>query len=135
MVVRVQVPLWVPSKKKERTKMSKSSSSVATPENEVLPGTEEEIKVSKGWVVVVYNDDYHTFDYVIECLCSVIEATLDEAVEFAVTIHESGEAAVAGPMSKNEAESISSRIASFGPDKNHKNPKENTGLRTSIKEV
>lgn len=97
--------------------------------------TAQEVSPQRGWVVVVYNDDHHTFPYVILVFCAILQVSAEEANRLAMTIHTQGEAVVAGPMSKYEAAEISLKIASFGPDPFSIKPTSNVGLKTSIKEA
>ncbi|MCC5877450.1 MAG: ATP-dependent Clp protease adaptor ClpS [Candidatus Sumerlaeia bacterium] len=97
--------------------------------------TGAEVKPQRGWVVVVYNDDHHTFIYVIMVFCAILQVSAEDANRLATTIHTKGEAVVAGPMSKYEAVEISQKIASFGPDPFSMKPTTNIGLKTSIKEA
>jgi ATP-dependent Clp protease adaptor protein ClpS len=77
---------------------------------------EEQTATNRGWVVVVFNDDDHTFEYVMHVFCKVLLISSEKAERLAWTIHSSGSAVVAGPMSKFEAEEIVTKIRNFGPD-------------------
>lgn len=99
------------------------------------PKTQKNVRPSKGWVVIVYNDDHHTFQYVVECLCQIVHLTPKQALDKAFEIHTQGKSVVAGPMSKYEAQEISNKIAKYGPDPYSHNPEKNVGLKTSVEEA
>jgi ATP-dependent Clp protease adaptor protein ClpS len=44
--------------------------------------------------LVVYNDDYHTFDWVILCLMEVLEHSLHQAEQCTIIIHNKGKCSV-----------------------------------------
>jgi ATP-dependent Clp protease adaptor protein ClpS len=44
--------------------------------------------------LVVYNDDFNTFEWVIECFCSVLRHSTEQAEQLAVIIHYKGRATV-----------------------------------------
>jgi len=78
--------------------------------------TEQQPTVNRGWVVVVFNDDVHTFEYVVRVFCRILMVGADKAERMAYNIHTQGQEVVAGPMSKYEAEEIVTKIRNFGPD-------------------
>lgn len=96
---------------------------------------DEDVRPAKGWVVIVFNDNHHTFDYVIECLCKVVCLSPDKALIKALEIHETGQSIVAGPMSKYEATEVANKIAKYGPDKLSLKPDLNVGLKTKVEEA
>lgn len=44
--------------------------------------------------IVVNNDDYNSFDHVIECFCSILGHTNEQAEQLALLIHTKGSARV-----------------------------------------
>ncbi len=78
--------------------------------------TEQQTTVNRGWVVVVFNDDTHTFEYVVHLFCKVLMVSAEKAGHMAYNIHTKGQEVVAGPMSKYEADEIVTKIRNFGPD-------------------
>jgi ATP-dependent Clp protease adapter protein ClpS len=82
--------------------------------------TEQEIEqqttTNRGWVVVVFNDDVHTFEYVMHVFCTILLVSAEKAGRMAYNIHTQGQEVVAGPMSRYEAEEIVTKIRNFGPD-------------------
>lgn len=57
---------------------------------------EEELAVleDSGCNLVVYNDDYHTFDYVIKALMDICRHTYDQAQQCTILIHYRGRCTV-----------------------------------------
>lgn len=100
---------------------------VAEPEVTVAP--------ARGWVVVLHNDDHHTFVYVILVLCRTIHVSAEEAERLAIEVHNAGSAVVAGPMSKYEAAEIATALGSYGPDPWSRAPQKNVGLKATIREA
>lgn len=94
--------------------------------------TADETRVNRGWIVVLHNDDHHTFDYVIKVLITVVHHPLREAMRLTMRIHNEGSAVVAGPMSRYEADQIAHKISSFGPDPYSRRPKLNVGLKATV---
>ncbi len=47
-----------------------------------------------GCRLVVYNDDYHTFDYVIKALVDICRHTYDQAEQCTILIHYTGKCTV-----------------------------------------
>ena len=60
--------------------------------------TQEEQEVAtlsdEGCRLVLYNDDYHTFDYVIKALVDICRHTTDQAEQCAILVHCRGKCAV-----------------------------------------
>lgn len=54
----------------------------------VLDDTDEVYKL------VLYNDDVHTFDYVIDCLIEICKHTLEQAEQCTILVHYKGKATV-----------------------------------------
>lgn len=51
---------------------------------------ENEVRNSKERFLVLYNDDYHTFDYVIEALMKICDHDLQQAEQCTLLIHYKG---------------------------------------------
>lgn len=64
------------------------------PETEVLEETEEEEEVSTPWRLILFDDDIHTFDEVINQLIKALGCSVSEAEEMTVKVHEEGKAQV-----------------------------------------
>ena len=60
--------------------------------------SQEELDVAtlsdEGCHLVLYNDDYHTFDYVIKALVDICRHTTDQAEQCAILVHCRGKCAV-----------------------------------------
>lgn len=66
-------------------------------------------------VVVLENDNFHTFPYVIEVLIKIFKYSLAEAQKLTTDVHRNGEAVVwAG--AKEVAELKAEQVTNFGPD-------------------
>ncbi len=61
-------------------------------EEEVL--VEDDISSDLPAYIVVYNDDFNTFEWVIECFMSVLQHSHEQAEQLAVLIHFKGKATV-----------------------------------------
>jgi len=59
-------------------------------------------KISPHWHVMLLNDDYHTFPFVIMILVKIFKKKIEEAVELTYQIHEKGQA-IATTCSKERA--------------------------------
>jgi len=68
-------------------------------EQEVLTGTEEESEILSGTSImhklVLWNDDFNTFEHVIACMIKFIKKTHDEAADIAFTVHTKGKCIIA----------------------------------------
>jgi len=79
------------------------------------PDSKSKPKKQPQYVVIVENDDYHTFDYVIEMLQKVCGHGLEEADRLAHEIDRSGRAVV-WQGSMEVAELKRDQIRGYGPD-------------------
>jgi len=52
--------------------------------------TRPKMKRPPLYVVVIHNDDYSTFEFVVTVLLAVFNKTPEEALEFAQTVHKTG---------------------------------------------
>jgi ATP-dependent Clp protease adapter protein ClpS len=105
-----------------------------SPETNNKEKEEVVFKPQRGWIVIVFNDNHHTFNYVIDFLCKLVGVSLDEAQKLANQIHTEGRASVAGPMSRYEALLIANKIASYGPDPWSRRPTVNVGIKTAVEQ-
>jgi len=53
-----------------------------------------DIKDSSGKFLILHNDDYHTFDYVIDALVSICDHDVEQAVQCTYLVHYKGKADV-----------------------------------------
>lgn len=70
----------------------KMSSPLIETETDVL--VEEETGLGDGSELIVYNDDYNTFDWVIKCFVDVIGHTEEQAEQLSLIVHFKGKASV-----------------------------------------
>jgi len=55
---------------------------------------EEEISTGSLCELIVYNDDYNTFDWVIECFTEILKHSAAQAEQLSLIIHYKGKATV-----------------------------------------
>ena len=53
--------------------------------------TDEKGKVQKDRFLILHNDDYHTFDYVIEALIDICGHEFNQAVQCTMLVHYKGQ--------------------------------------------
>lgn len=64
------------------------------PEVEVLVESQEEEKVNTPWKLILYDDDIHTFDEVIQQLIRALGCSVSKAEELTYKVHFDGKAIV-----------------------------------------
>ncbi|TVQ05250.1 MAG: ATP-dependent Clp protease adaptor ClpS [Balneolaceae bacterium] len=64
------------------------------PEVEVLTEVEEEEAIDTPWRLILYDDDFHTFDEVINQLIKALACSLPKAEELTLKVHYEGKAIV-----------------------------------------
>ncbi len=85
-----------------------------------LPDVEEETKIEEKkpggpWRVVLWDDDEHTYDYVIEMLMEVCNMGLEDAYGHAVEVDTEKKTIIfSGEL--EHAEFIQEKILGYGPD-------------------
>ena len=83
-----------------------------------LPGWDEwedvrnGVEISGPWIVIIYNDDWHTFDEVIDILCRATKCTEERAESIALEVHTKGRA-ICYDGSREECEAVAAIIASI----------------------
>lgn len=55
---------------------------------------EELLETNQTSQIIVYNDDYNTFDWVIECFMDVCDHTFEQAEQLSLLVHFKGKAGV-----------------------------------------
>jgi ATP-dependent Clp protease adaptor protein ClpS len=61
---------------------------------------EDEVTTGEKSQLIVYNDDYNTFDWVIQCLMEVCDHTHEQSEQLSILVHFKGKATVkTGTMS------------------------------------
>lgn len=83
---------------------------------EVLEETEVEEKTPGGpWKVVLWDDDEHTYDYVIEMLMEICNMTIEKAYYHALEV-DTEKRTIVFTGELEHAEYIHERIITYGPD-------------------
>jgi ATP-dependent Clp protease adaptor protein ClpS len=67
------------------------------------------------WKVVLLNDDYHSYDYVMAIFVVLFQKTVEEAYALTVKVDRDG-SAIAKVCSKERAELYYEQVRDFGPD-------------------
>ncbi|MFU8812167.1 MAG: ATP-dependent Clp protease adaptor ClpS [Balneolaceae bacterium] len=65
-----------------------------SPTPDVLEMVEEEEEIQTPWRLILYDDDIHTFDEVINQLIKALGCTVAKAEELTLTVHNEGKATV-----------------------------------------
>ncbi len=55
-----------------------------------LPETESDVLLDEGRKIILYNDDYNTFDHVIKCLVEICNHSSIQAEQCAFIVHYNG---------------------------------------------
>jgi len=76
-----------------RLQMEKKSPKKA-PEVEVLELPEEEEALDSPWQLILFDDDIHTFDEVINQLIKALGCTVEKAEQITLKVHNEGKALV-----------------------------------------
>jgi ATP-dependent Clp protease adaptor protein ClpS len=63
-------------------------------DEDVLVEDETDIDTGLPAQIVVYNDDFNTFEWVIECFMTILGHTSEQAEQLAIIIHNNGKATV-----------------------------------------
>lgn len=82
------------SLKQYRITLSAQQKPTIKPEVEVLVETAEEEEITSPWKLILYDDDIHTFDEVINQLIKALGCSLVKAEEFTLKVHFEGKAIV-----------------------------------------
>jgi ATP-dependent Clp protease adaptor protein ClpS len=70
----------------------------------------------KKWAVFIHNDDYSTFDFVVEVLQKFFKKTLQEASEITVRVHHEGKG-LAGVYTQEIAETKVAQVEELARDR------------------
>ncbi|MCP5063693.1 MAG: ATP-dependent Clp protease adaptor ClpS [Ignavibacteriae bacterium] len=82
-------------------KITKFNFELEKPENISLPEIDVEVSIETQYHVLLFNDDYHSFEEVIEQLIKAIDCTFEKARSFAFEVHVKGKALVfSGSLTK-----------------------------------
>lgn len=63
---------------------------VESPEPETAEKEDVDVLTGDIYKLILWNDDYNTFDHVINCLVKYIKKSVPEATEIAHTVHNKG---------------------------------------------
>lgn len=85
------------------------------PKKEGEVDTETLAKPALNWKVVLFNDEEHTYDYVVEMLTSVCRLSRENAFRCAVEVDMTGRTIVFYGT-RNDCEAVCAKVLSFGPD-------------------
>ena len=80
--------------------------------------TKQKVEPPKMWNVVMYNDDYTPFDFVIGCLMYVFSKSESQASKIARDIHEKGRGVV-GQFTREVAETKQAMAQAFAIQEEH----------------
>jgi ATP-dependent Clp protease adaptor protein ClpS len=65
-----------------------------SPDTDVLEDEEVDIEIDKRYEIVIHNDDYNTFEHVINCLIDICGHEYIQAEQCATIIHNVGKCSV-----------------------------------------
>lgn len=88
---------------------------ITVPKQKPIRQEETSTRFLPPYAVIVLNDDYHTFEYVVECFTKVFGYSIQKAALLTKDIHEKGRGIV-WSGSKEVAELKKEQIESMGPD-------------------
>ena len=91
--------------------------------------TRTEPRAERACKVILYNDEEHTYDYVVEMLCHACGLTREKAFRCAVEVDLAGRTTVyfgARPA----CDRVADRIRAYGPD--HRLPQSMTSMRCDV---
>lgn len=74
--------------------MSTGQKPVKSPDVEVLEQVEEEELIDNPWRLILYDDDVHTFDEVINQIIKATGCSVSKAEEITLKVHNDGKAIV-----------------------------------------
>lgn len=85
---------------------------------DLLDRQDAKVEKPKMYKVVLLNDDYTPFDFVVYVLSSIFKKTIDEGVRIAMSVHNSG-AGVAGVYTLDVAETKAAEAQSYAKSQQH----------------
>ena len=86
-----------------------------SPEIELLPSIDEDLASDRPWHVVLIDDSIHTYEYVIEMLCSLFGYSLEKAFRMTVEV-DTRKRAIVWTGHLEVAELKQEQIHDYGPD-------------------
>ena len=100
-----------------------------SPEKEGQAVTETLAKPALNWKVVLFNDEEHTYDYVVEMLTAACKLSRENAFRCAVEVDMSGRTIVYYGT-RNDCEGVCSKIIAYGPD--HRLPQSMSSMNAEV---
>lgn len=91
--------------------------------------TETLAKPALNWKVVLFNDEEHTYDYVVEMLTQVCRLSRENAFRCAVEVDMTGRTIVFYGT-RNVCEGTQAKITAYGPD--HRLPQSMTSMNAEV---
>ncbi len=91
--------------------------SVAEPDIQIAPEIifDEDVNLDKPWMVILLDDDHHTYEYVIEMLGVLFGYTIDKAYQMACEVDEK-KRVIVWSGHREIAEWKQEQIHDYGPD-------------------
>ena len=90
--------------------------SVASPSTQTKPETTTDTDQPVPWNVVLLDDDFHTYEYVIRMMQELFAHSLERAFQIAKTVDNEGRV-ICLTTHKEHAELKRDQILAYGPDK------------------
>ena len=83
----------------------------------IMPDVEatQRVDLSPRWLVVLLNDDDHTYDYVVEMLTTIFRMSVEQAFVMACEVDQRGRVVV-DVTTRERAELKQEQIHAYGPD-------------------
>ncbi|MDO4550576.1 MAG: ATP-dependent Clp protease adaptor ClpS [Planctomycetia bacterium] len=103
--METMIPVQTPKKKLKKRKNKKKPETKTRPKSKKQP----------LYRVILWNDDDHTFEYVILMMCQIFKYDFKKGMEIALRVHQNGKAEVA-VVPLEIAELRRDQIRTFGPD-------------------
>ncbi len=105
---------------------------LGSPQDQGQSETETLTKPAANWKVVLFNDEEHTYDYVVEMLTSACKLSRENAFRCAVEVDMSGRTIVFYG-SRNDCEGVCSKILAYGPD--HRLPQSMASMNAEVQSL
>ena len=93
----------------------KEGSGKTSPSEKGEAETETLAKPALNWKVVLFNDEEHTYDYVVEMLTGVCKLSRENAFRCAVEVDMTGKTIVFYGT-QSDCDAVCAKIVSYGPD-------------------
>lgn len=88
------------------------------PQNNVAEKTRSTIKEPPKFAVMLLNDNYTTFDFVVKVLVNIFRKNITEAIQITNDVHKKGKG-ICGLYSKQIAETKVEQVAHMGKTEGH----------------